>query len=98
MTKVLYITAHPNDETKSYSLAVGKAFIDTYREVNPDHDIINVDLYKENVPEIDVDVFSGWGKLQSGKDLMTFLRKRKQRFLAFLSYQNNSFQLINMFL
>ncbi len=28
---------------------------------------MNVNLYKENIPQIDVDVFSGWGKLQSGK-------------------------------
>ncbi|KON69241.1 FMN-dependent NADH-azoreductase [Peribacillus butanolivorans] len=67
MTKVLYITAHPNDETQSYSMAVGKKFIETYKEVNPSHEIVNIDLYKENIPEIDVDVFSGWGKLQSGK-------------------------------
>lgn len=67
MTKVLYITAHPNDETQSYSMAVGKTFIETYKEVNPSHEIVNIDLYKENIPEIDVDVFSGWGKLQSGK-------------------------------
>lgn len=67
MTKVLYITAHPHDDTQSYSMAVGKAFIETYKEVNPSHEIVNIDLYKENIPEIDVDVFSGWGKLQSGK-------------------------------
>ncbi|KQU22513.1 FMN-dependent NADH-azoreductase [Bacillus sp. Leaf13] len=67
MTKVLYITAHPNDETQSYSMAVGKTFIETYKEVNSSHEIVNIDLYKENIPEIDVDVFSGWGKLQSGK-------------------------------
>ncbi|MDQ0163458.1 FMN-dependent NADH-azoreductase [Bacillus alveayuensis] len=67
MTKVLYITAHPLDETQSYSMAVGKAFIDTYKEVNPDHEVVHIDLYKENIPQIDVDVFSGWGKLQSGK-------------------------------
>ncbi|MFD2680460.1 FMN-dependent NADH-azoreductase [Bacillus seohaeanensis] len=67
MTKVLYITAHPHDDTQSYSMAVGKAFIESYKEANPDHDIVNVDLYKENIPPIDVDVFSGWGKLQSGK-------------------------------
>jgi FMN-dependent NADH-azoreductase len=67
MTKVLYITAHPNDETQSYSMAVGKTFIETYKEVNPSHEIVNIDLYKEKIPEIDVDVFSGWGKLQSGK-------------------------------
>lgn len=68
MTKVLYITANPNDETKSYSLAVGKVFIETYKEANPNDEIVNIDLYKENIPEIDVDVLSGWGKLQSGKD------------------------------
>lgn len=67
MTKVLYITAHPHDETQSYSMAAGKAFIDTYKEVNPDHEIVHIDLYREDIPQIDVDVFSGWGKLQSGK-------------------------------
>lgn len=69
MAKVLYITAHPHDDKQSYSMAVGKAFIDTYKEVNPNDEIVNVDLYKEHIPEIDVDVFSGWGKLQSGKGL-----------------------------
>ncbi|AIE59755.1 azoreductase [Bacillus methanolicus MGA3] len=48
-------------------MAVGKAFIDTYKEANPNDEIVNVDLYKENIPQIDVDVFSGLGKLQSGK-------------------------------
>src|SRR4051812_42864010 len=67
MTKLLYITAHPHDHTQSYSMAVGKAFIDTYKEANPNHEITNVDLYKEGIPQIDADVFSGWGKLQSGK-------------------------------
>ncbi|MGZ0087405.1 FMN-dependent NADH-azoreductase [Caldibacillus thermoamylovorans] len=67
MTKVLYITAHPHDDTQSYSMAVGKAFIDTYQQVHPDHEVIHLDLYKEYIPEIDVDVFNGWGKLRSGK-------------------------------
>lgn len=47
MTKVLYITAHPHDDTQSYSMAVGKAFIDTYKQVHPDHEVIHLDLYKE---------------------------------------------------
>jgi FMN-dependent NADH-azoreductase len=68
MTKVLYITAHPHDDTQSYSMAVGKAFIEEYKVINPDHEIVNVDLYQENIPHIDVDVFSGWGKLRSGKE------------------------------
>ncbi|ULT58407.1 FMN-dependent NADH-azoreductase [Neobacillus drentensis] len=67
MAKVLYITAHPHDETQSYSMAVGKAFINEYKQVNQNDEIIHIDLYKENIPHIDADVFSGWGKLRSGQ-------------------------------
>ncbi len=67
MAKLLYITAHPHDDRQSYSMAAGKAFIETYKEVNPDDEVIHLDLYKEHIPHIDTDVFSGWGKLQSGK-------------------------------
>lgn len=67
MAKVLYITAHPHDEKVSVSMATGKAFIDTYKEVNPNDNVVHIDLYKENIPSIDADVFEGWGKLQSGK-------------------------------
>ncbi|MGG3466307.1 FMN-dependent NADH-azoreductase [Neobacillus pocheonensis] len=67
MTKVLYITAHPHDHTQSYSMAVGKAFIDSYKEVNPTDEVVHLDLYAENIPHLDADVFSGWGKLRSGQ-------------------------------
>ncbi|MCH6265704.1 MULTISPECIES: FMN-dependent NADH-azoreductase [Neobacillus] len=67
MAQVLYITAHPHDETQSYSMAVGKEFIDTYKQVNPNDEVIHLDLYTEHIPQIDVDVFSGWGKLRSGQ-------------------------------
>ncbi|MFB6467351.1 FMN-dependent NADH-azoreductase [Cytobacillus sp. Hz8] len=79
MEKVLYITAHPHDETHSYSMAVGKAFIDTYKETNANDEVIHLDLYKENIPEIDADVFSGWGKLQSGQafDVLSSEEKAK---------------------
>jgi FMN-dependent NADH-azoreductase len=66
MATVLYITAHPHDHQNSYSMAVGKAFIDTYKEANPNDEVIVLDLYQLNIPHIDADVFSGWGKLRSG--------------------------------
>jgi FMN-dependent NADH-azoreductase len=66
MAKVLYITANPKVEEQSFSLAAGRAFLDAYKEVNPQAEIIELDLYKANIPHIDEDVFSGWGKLQSG--------------------------------
>ncbi|SEN36818.1 FMN-dependent NADH-azoreductase [Paenibacillus sp. OV219] len=66
MAKLLYITAHPHDHQASYSMAVGQAFIDSYRESHPQDEIVHLDLYKTEIPYIDADVFSGWGKLRSG--------------------------------
>lgn len=79
MTKVLYITAHPHDDTQSFSMAVGKAFIESYKEANPEHEVVNLDLYKEEIPHIDVDVFSGWGKLQSGKGFEELSAEEKNK-------------------
>ncbi|ALC90833.1 FMN-dependent NADH-azoreductase [Bacillus sp. FJAT-18017] len=79
MAQVLYITAHPHDDTVSYSMAVGKAFIEQYREANPNDEVIYLDLYKEDIPQIDVDVFSGWGKLQSGSSFDELSEEEKQK-------------------
>ncbi|MCP8968408.1 FMN-dependent NADH-azoreductase [Ectobacillus ponti] len=89
MAKVLYITAHPHNETQSYSMAVGRAFIDTYRETHPHDEVVHVDLYKEYIPHIDADVFSGWGKLQSGAafDQLSAEEKSKVGRLGELSEQ-----------
>lgn len=66
MATMLYITAHPLSETQSYSMAVGRAFIDRYREAAPDDEIVHLDLYHMDLPYIDADIFSGWGKLRAG--------------------------------
>lgn len=66
MATVLYITSHPHDHQASYSMAVGKEFIEAYREAHPSDEVAALDLYKMDLPQIDADVFSGWGKLRSG--------------------------------
>ncbi|SFB49129.1 FMN-dependent NADH-azoreductase [Cohnella sp. OV330] len=66
MATVLYITAHPLDPQESFSLAVGKEFIEAYRKENPNDEVVHLDLYKENIPQFDADVLRGWGKLRSG--------------------------------
>ncbi|MGF3104955.1 FMN-dependent NADH-azoreductase [Rossellomorea sp. DUT-2] len=79
MAQVLYITAHPHDDTLSYSMAVAKAFMDTYKEVNPDDQVVHIDLYREHIPHIDADVFSGWGKLQTGKGFEELSSEEKSK-------------------
>ncbi|WP_019121985.1 FMN-dependent NADH-azoreductase [Brevibacillus massiliensis] len=67
MAKVLYITANPKPTEQSYGLTVGQAFLEEYRRLNPSDEITELDLFKAEVPQIDADVLSAWGKLQQGK-------------------------------
>lgn len=67
MSSLLYITANPKPEHESFSLSVGRAFLNAYRQQKPNDQIIELDLYKlGKIPYIDADVLSGWGKLQQG--------------------------------
>ncbi len=66
MKKVLYITANPKSEQDSFSLTVGRAFIDAYKKEKPEDEIVELDVYKTEIPFIDSDVMSAWGKLQQG--------------------------------
>jgi len=90
MAKVLYITAHPYDHTQSFSMTTGKAFMDTYKEVNPTDEVVHIDLYKEEIPQIDADVFDGWGKLRNGESFDT-LSSEEQRKVARLNELSDQF-------
>lgn len=90
MKTILYITANPNSEEKSYSMAVGNAFIEHYKKENPTDKVIHLDLFKENIPQIDSDVFSGWGKLAQGI-LFEDLEQVEKNKIARLSELNEQF-------
>ncbi|MCZ8522798.1 MULTISPECIES: FMN-dependent NADH-azoreductase [Paenibacillus] len=79
MATLLYITAHPHDHQTSFSMAAGQAFIDSYRESHSGDQIVTLDLYKENIPHIDADVFSGWGKLRSGQEFSALSAEEKAK-------------------
>ncbi|MDF2548935.1 MAG: FMN-dependent NADH-azoreductase [Chlamydiales bacterium] len=84
---VLYITAHPLDETESESRRVGKAFIDAYRLFNPSHSIVHLDLFKEHIPFLDADVFYGRKKRQLGQSDLSEPQKAKLERLAAIADQ-----------
>ncbi|WP_168118874.1 FMN-dependent NADH-azoreductase [Paenibacillus sp. HB172176] len=90
MATVLYITAHPHDHQQSYSMAVGKAFIDAYRSAHGNDEIVHLDLYRIDVPHIDADVFSGWGKLRGGQEFSSLTREESAK-VARLNEINEQF-------
>lgn len=69
MSTVLYITANPKDEKHSISKQIGRDFVERYRSSHPNDTIIELDLYKEKIPYLDLNYFSGRGKLLKGNDL-----------------------------
>jgi FMN-dependent NADH-azoreductase len=66
MSTVLYVTAHPLDQSTSYSLSVGHEFIQAYREINPKDEVIHLDLFKVDIPQLDAEVLNAWNQLRSG--------------------------------
>jgi FMN-dependent NADH-azoreductase len=54
MTKVLYIEASPRKK-RSSSIAVANTFLDSYKAVHPQDEIITVDLWKKELPPFDGD-------------------------------------------
>ncbi|PNZ69521.1 FMN-dependent NADH-azoreductase [Staphylococcus croceilyticus] len=79
MTKLLYITAHPLDELASNSMAAGKTFVDSYKENHPSDEVQHIDLFKEDIPMIDKDVLTGWGKLRNGDELTSDEQQKVNR-------------------
>jgi FMN-dependent NADH-azoreductase len=82
MSKVLYITANPKAVEQAHSLVVGEAFINTYREANPQDEIISVDLYNIEVPEVDGVVFSAWGKFAQGLSFSDLTSEEQNKIAA----------------
>ena len=78
MTKVLFITANPNDVHHSVGMATGQAFIEEYRKNNETDDITTLDLYHIEIPNMDTDAFSAMGKIRSGQpEALTLVEQAK---------------------
>ncbi len=62
MSKVLYIKANAKPEGASRTFQISDSFIESYKELHPDDEIITLDLYKEGIrllSEEDINVVFG---------------------------------------
>ncbi len=55
MEKILYIKANFKSEEDSYSLKLGRRFIESYIESNPNSHIKEINLYEEELSHLDLD-------------------------------------------
>lgn len=83
MSKLLVIKAHPLAADKSRSVAALEVFLDSYKETNPTDVVEFLDLYTDDIPEIDGDLLAAWDALRSGTeftDLTADQQKNVARF------------------
>jgi FMN-dependent NADH-azoreductase len=81
---LLYIRCNLKARENSRSRTLAGAFLDEYRRLHPDDKVETVDLYRDDIPRIDEDIFSGWGSLRSGAAFRS-LNPTQQRKLSRLS-------------
>lgn len=71
MSNLLVIKAHPLTAKESRSLATLDSFITSYKEHQPNSQVTVVDIFEEDIPEIDKALFEAWGKANSNQELST---------------------------
>ena len=57
----------------------GKTFVDSYKENHPSDEVKHIDLFNEDIPMIDKDVLTGWGKLRNGDELTSEEQQKVNR-------------------
>lgn len=83
MSTLLAVKAHPLTGEDSKSMKVFYTFLDSYKKSNPEDEIIVLDLFNEDFPEIDLDILTGWNDLRSGKEFAALTASQQQKIARF---------------
>ena len=89
MTTVLFVKANNRPANQAVSVKLYEAFLASYKESHPNDTVVELDLYKEELPYVGVDMINGTFKASRGLDLtaeeakaVTVADKYLEQFLA----------------
>lgn len=69
MATVLFVKANNRPAEQAVSVKLYEAFLANYKEANPNDTVVELDLYKEELPYVGVDMINGTFKVGKGFDL-----------------------------
>lgn len=69
MSTVLFVKANDRPVEQAVSVKLYYAFLESYRKSHPDDTIIELDLYKEDLPYLNADMINGNFKAARGMEL-----------------------------
>jgi len=84
--KLLVVRAHPLDSTRSRSMRMVDTFIEGFRAKHPDALVEDINLYNAAVPEIDIDLITGWDALRSGEAFIHLTPTQQAKLTLFENY------------
>ncbi|WP_368503017.1 FMN-dependent NADH-azoreductase [Alkalihalophilus sp. As8PL] len=59
MATVLFVKGNPRTKEESVSVKMYEEFLSTYKQENPEDEIVELDLYAENLPYLDANMLNG---------------------------------------
>lgn len=69
MATVLFVKANNRPAEQAVSVKLYEAFLANYKEAHPNDTVVELDLYKEELPYVGVDMINGTFKAGKGLDL-----------------------------
>ena len=79
MANLLYVTCNVRAQEKSRTLALGYGFLEEYLRWNPQDEVQVLDLYRDSIQRVDLDVLNAWGQSEQGKDYILLLSEEERR-------------------
>lgn len=83
MASVLVIKGHPLTAQESRSVNALTSFLTSYKENHPNDEVTVLDLYRDDIPEIDEELLSGWEALRAGADFSSLSENQQQKIARF---------------
>ena len=81
MANILFITCNLKPTEDSSSLTAAKVFLDAYLQYHSNDIVDFIDVYRDPVQRIDIDVLSGWAKMQKGNDFNALTKDEQRKIL-----------------
>ncbi len=79
MANLLYVTCNVRTQDTSRILSLGAEFLEEYLLLNPRDEVQVLDLYRDSIQRVDLDVLNARGRIERGDDygLLSYEERRK---------------------
>jgi FMN-dependent NADH-azoreductase len=68
MSNLLYVTCNVRPQDRSRTLSLGNEFLEEYLSRNPQDEVQILDLYRDSIQRVDLDVLNVWWRIERGED------------------------------